>query len=143
MVAAHCITNWEMTRSGLKLDLVRLGENDLLSNPDCVGVSKRFSHERFKKKILSIVLNLMFFFSLPQNECVAPAVDYPIAERIVHEEYNPGTRANDIALIRLQRPATLNNSTQLVCLPSRDSQNGNYDGTQMTVAGFGRTEYGK
>ena len=39
----------------------------------------------------------------------------------VHEEYGKQqkTIANDIALVKLDRPAELNNGTQLVCLPTQ------------------------
>ena len=39
----------------------------------------------------------------------------------MHEEYGKQqkTIANDIALVKLDRPAELNNGTQLVCLPTQ------------------------
>lgn len=70
--------------------------------------------------------------------------EIPVVERIVHEEYVPMSRSqkNDIALVRLQRPALYTNFSRPVCLPILGLQNRNYDGLPLTVAGFGLTEEG-
>lgn len=69
----------------------------------------------------------------------------PIAEVIVHENYVPTSKSheNDIALIRLQRPAPYNDFIRPICLPNVESlQNKSYDGAQLVVAGFGRNQSG-
>ncbi len=74
-------------------------------------------------------------------------------ERIIrHENYRSGAPFyNDIALIRLARPAQLNNTTQLVCLPVDTVQAvRQIDGltsfdrlsdVTAQVLGWGRTDY--
>lgn len=56
---------------------VRLGEHNLLTEPDC-----------------------------EDGECADPVIDVPIAERIIHVSYDPRleVQPNDIALIRLSHP---------------------------------------
>lgn len=69
----------------------------------------------------------------------------PIAEVFVHENYDPSVRshANDIALIRLKRPAAMNDFIGPICLPADESMRSKiYDNVPMLVIGFGRTEYG-
>lgn len=79
-----------------------------------------------------------------QGECANPVEDILVAELIVHENYDASSRsqANDIGLIRLQRPAPYTNYIRPICLPILDLQNKNYDGSALIVAGFGRIENG-
>lgn len=56
------------------------------------------------------------------------------ARRIfVHERFISSTFENDIAIIRLDRPVTVNKYTSPICLPSNNVQ----PGSQVTVAGWG------
>ena len=60
-----------------------------------------------------------------------------VQEIIVHPDYNPSTSDNDIALLRLANPATLNthvNTIELGDLPNI--------GTPLTVVGWGATTQG-
>lgn len=69
--------------------------------------------------------------------------DIPIAETIAHENYNSTSKSheNDIALIRLQRPAPLTHYIRPICLPAAENlRNKTYDGISLSVAGFGRTK---
>lgn len=79
-----------------------------------------------------------------EQGCNLPFEEIPVAETIVHEGYDPYSRSqdHDIALLRLQRPATITNFTRVVCLPDQNSKNENYDGVALHVAGFGKTENG-
>lgn len=40
-------------------------------------------------------------------------------EIIMHEEWDPKTFNNDIALVKLKSPAMLNNQVKLACLPDQ------------------------
>ena len=61
--------------------------------------------------------------------CLPPVQDIPVKQVIVHEGYEQNsvtdagvTVANDIALIRLERPANLNFGVQPACLPLQPDQ---------------------
>lgn len=54
---------------------------------------------------------------------------------IIHSEYSPDTRQNDIALLKLEQPATLiGTNIQTICLSSNET---NIDLHGLTVTGFG------
>ena len=61
---------------------------------------------------------------------------YRVAEVINHENYDPGTTNNDIALLRLEMPIKWNQHTIPICLPNEDAI---VDGTCYTT-GWGNTE---
>ncbi|KAK9737974.1 Trypsin [Popillia japonica] len=112
LTAAHCI------RSKSKLTTVRLGEHDFDKNPDC---------QEAQKKI-----------------CADPPQDFEISteDAIVHPNYNPETYQNDIALIRLPRPAnTTTFSVSPVCLPLTEAEK-SFVYKDYTVIGWGATETG-
>lgn len=93
---------------------VRLGEHDLSQTRDCNG-----------------------------EYCADPAIDIPVVERIPHEQYVSGSKAqeNDIALLRLGRSVQFTDTVKPICLPvSSNIRNRNYNGFPMTVAGWGKTE---
>lgn len=58
---------------------------------------------------------------------------YRAGRIFVHERFVANTFENDIALIRLERPVTLNEHTVPICLPSNHVA----PGIQVTVAGWG------
>lgn len=43
LIAAHCIQGLNFMRNNFSVDLVRLGENNLNSEPDCDDVSTQLS----------------------------------------------------------------------------------------------------
>lgn len=93
---------------------VRLGEHDLTQDRDC--------RDEF---------------------CADPAIDIPVVERITHEQYVSGSKAqeNDIALLRLGRSVQFTDTVKPICLPvSQNIRNLDYDGRTMIVAGWGKTE---
>lgn len=72
-------------------------------------------------------------------------LDVPIAETIVHENYDALSRqqSDDIALLRLTRPVRFTDWIKPICLPFAPTlKNKNFDGAPVIVAGFGKTENG-
>ena len=69
-----------------------------------------------------------------------PHEDHDIRSKTVHEKYNPATFQNDIALIRLEKPAIYKQHIVPVCLPP---PNVKYVGERATVVGWGRTAHGQ
>ncbi|KAK8740104.1 hypothetical protein OTU49_003035 [Cherax quadricarinatus] len=59
-----------------------------------------------------------------------------IAEKIVHENYNPFTVDNDIGLIRLSGPIQYNEGVRPICLPCQYASY-NLSGEHGTVTGWG------
>lgn len=147
-IAAHCISSPQIVRNRYVIDSVRLGENDLRSDPDCQEVKETRNLIKWliKKTIKCFVSSFCFdcHDNYSQDECADPVIDIPVAELIVHEYYNPSSTSqeNNIALIRLQRAVPYTSYTRPICLPIRDLQNRNYDGLAFVIAGFGRTENG-
>ncbi|KAL9705722.1 hypothetical protein quinque_009240 [Culex quinquefasciatus] len=93
------ITKWHVLtaahcKSGQVVS-VRLGENDLSKHNDC---------------------NDIF-----EEDCSDAVQDIVVAEFISHEKYSPSKKKNDIALIRLGRPAKLCDSVRPICLPIEKS----------------------
>lgn len=56
-----------------------------------------------------------------------------VSRIFIHEQYNRGTLAHDIAILRLCQPVQLNSYVNLICLPGPDPQE--YE--PVTVAGWG------
>lgn len=45
ITAAHCINGVDLVQKGYVLDAVRLGENDLRTDPDCDEVKFKFTFD--------------------------------------------------------------------------------------------------
>ena len=117
VTAAHCVIN--IPRSW-QLISVRLGEHDLDNDPDCEDADRPGF-----------------------EDCAASPIDIPVGEIITHPNYKARevSKPNDIALIRLSRPVTYSKSISPICLPTKSQfLNNRYDGVNMMVAGWGRTE---
>lgn len=72
-------------------------------------------------------------------------LDIPIAESIVHENYDPQSNShyNDIALLRLARSVTFTDRIRPICLPfAQNIRNQNLDDQDLVAVGFGRTKDG-
>lgn len=116
LTAAHCIST--------KLISVRLGEWEVLRDPDCEG-----------------------------SVCIERVQDIDVTATKKHEEYKKGYRnvINDVALVKLARPADLNQGVQIICLPENPAQaartlglknlGSDLVGERPTVVGWGYTEY--
>lgn len=112
MTAAHCLE--ASLPPGYSLVNVRLGEWDTKTGKDC--------DDSFANEVV----------------CNDPPVDISIAEKIPHEGYNPTDQHhyNDIALLRLSRPAPYTDFIRPICLPSLDQlRAANHVGESMIVAG--------
>ncbi|EDV35837.2 uncharacterized protein Dana_GF19811 [Drosophila ananassae] len=113
MTAAHCVK--ENGKTG-KVS-VRLGEHDLSRNPDCWLFGN-------KKK------------------CLDEPLDVPVEAPIVHEEFDPDTLLNDIALIPLKEPVQFTKWIRPICLPLLIDLQLEIQSTteSMEVVGWGSTE---
>ena len=133
VTAAHC--QGKSTHS--QISTVRLGEWEVGHDPDCISIDGT------------------------TNNCLNAAQDFLIrAEQVtIHEDYatrlngRTYTRniVNDIALVKLDKPAVLNNGVQIVCLPVEKEEAAKelnlqdlaagLIGKYPTVVGWGFTEY--
>lgn len=70
-----------------------------------------------------------------------PSQDRKVSQVIVHEQFNPGTLANDPALLILESPVDMSvPSIGLICLPDA---NENMDGRNCVASGWGKDLFGK
>merc|ERR1712013_54851 len=118
LTAAHCLSKAPIS--------VRLGEWEVLQNPDCEG-----------------------------DVCLERVQDIGIASITKHGEYERGYKnvLNDVALIKLSSPAVLNQGVQIVCLPGNPSEaarelglrnlRSDLVGKRLTVVGWGYTEFNR
>lgn len=76
---------------------------------------------------------------LKSNDRHSPAQDYDIESFISHEQYDPNTKQNDIALIKLKTLVDLSNSHRIrpACLWQSNKINQN----SAIATGWGKTEY--
>jgi len=70
------------------------------------------------------------------NERMADENTRAVQKIWVHEQYNPRTQENDIAVIRLAKPVTLSDTISVICLPGPESMDPN---ERVWVAGWGTT----
>ncbi|XP_071535391.1 trypsin-1-like [Panulirus ornatus] len=66
-------------------------------------------------------------------------VNKSVSMIIQHEKYDAQTLVNDIALLRLSSPVTMDENLLPVCLPPRERK---YAGETATVTGWGTTSHG-
>lgn len=93
---------------------VRLGETDLSQRIDC---------NRFPDG---------------SKECADPPQDIPV-EKFIRHRYSASRKKNDIALVRLQWAAQLNDNVRPICLPLPEVSKSKLP-SKMTVSGWGYTE---
>ncbi|KAK5647655.1 hypothetical protein RI129_002547 [Pyrocoelia pectoralis] len=88
--------------------IIRLGEHNALTEIDC-----------------------------EEGICAEPVQDFRPTQLIVHKHYDQPAYKNDIALIRLNRPAIYNDWVQPICIPFGDQLVKSYEGVTAEVAGWG------
>ncbi|XP_019865700.2 venom protease [Aethina tumida] len=66
------------------------------------------------------------------------SMDFPVAEIIQHQEFVEATYANDIAILRLEKPTTFNSYIWPICLPPRRKD---FEDVYAVVAGWGQLYY--
>jgi len=123
LTAAHC----QGSSKGDKISVVRLGEWEVARDKDCTT----------------------------DGFCLNPVQDFKITPELVtkHPGYKKGLSniVNDIALVKLPRPAVLNSGVQIVCLPLNQAETARQlnipdmrdglTGTRPVVVGWGYTEF--
>lgn len=67
------------------------------------------------------------------------ARDFRIGSMVLHLDYDPATYANDIGLIRIERPTLFNSYIWPVCMPPL---NEDWTGRSGIVMGWGTQKYG-
>lgn len=98
-----------------RIKSVRLGENDIKTAVDC--------------NILD-----------GEKDCAPPPQDIKVEKNIVHPQYSDRSKTNDIALLRLERPAKLGDSVGTICLPSGTKEQRAVNPSFLVVSGWGLTE---
>ncbi|XP_050316551.1 CLIP domain-containing serine protease B8 [Bactrocera neohumeralis] len=116
LTAAHCVRG-EGVREKKGLKLVRLGEFNVKTEPDCIEEPDYLN-------------------------CADAAVDIGHERIFVHPEYNEHsfTKFNDIAIIRLKRAVSFTHFIMPICLPSQDEESPYKVGEMFSVSGWGRTD---
>ncbi|XP_018342834.1 PREDICTED: serine protease easter-like [Trachymyrmex septentrionalis] len=105
VTAAHCVVNLP---ENFKVGGVRLGEHNILTDPDC-----------------------------EQEYCAEPVQDFLPESIIVHKNYNKPEFKNDIAIIRLNKPVIYNEHVKPICIMNGELLNKNFVGETAEVAGWG------
>ncbi|XP_065087378.1 CLIP domain-containing serine protease HP8-like [Ochlerotatus camptorhynchus] len=77
-------------------------------------------------------------YSQGEEDCAEPYQDIQVARFIKHQHYSPGKKKNDIALVKLARPAQLNDNVRPICLPLPEMIE--KIPLKMVVSGWGHTE---
>ncbi|KAJ6597425.1 Serine protease grass, partial [Pseudolycoriella hygida] len=112
LTAAHCVAKLKST---IKLIAVRLGEYDTTTDIDCQLIGT-------------------------EQMCAPPVQDIPIEEKFAHPMYDKPRFSNDVAILRLARPANMTpESVRPICLPTTfEVQNTTLK--RVSVTGWGTTE---
>ncbi|KAJ8673962.1 hypothetical protein QAD02_005224 [Eretmocerus hayati] len=111
LTAAHCLVGKALPKTW-KLESVRLGEYNTLTDRDCVADGD------------------------DSMRCADDPISVGIEEQIVHESYdsNAADQHSDIALLRLNRDVEFTSFISPICLPRDDQVS-----QKLQVAGWGKT----
>ncbi|KAH8385908.1 hypothetical protein KR200_006279, partial [Drosophila serrata] len=113
LTAAHCVV--QAMTNNLRISAVRLGEWDTSTNPDC-----------------------QFHEDTQKADCAPAYQDIGVEETLPHPLYNSSnlSQANDIAIIRLETPAKLNDFVVPICLPNKQLRADELEGLVTEQAGW-------
>ncbi|XP_053690329.1 CLIP domain-containing serine protease B4-like [Sabethes cyaneus] len=111
LTAAHCLDG---LTDDYRLDRIRLGEWDLLSEQDCDS----------------------------ESICSDPPLDVGIESMVSHEGFDKLTLVNDVALIKLNHSVNFTEFVSPVCLPLSETAKAlDTDDTRFIAVGWGNTEH--
>ncbi|KAJ9596095.1 hypothetical protein L9F63_012679 [Diploptera punctata] len=118
LTAAHCLHREDL-KLLYQIVMVRLGEFDLTTDPDC------------DKDYIS-----------GKESCAPTPQDFGVEKIIIHPEYSPrsANKWYDIGLIRVNKDIKFTDFVKPVCLPLSAETRGRYVGNTVVVAGWGRTQ---
>ncbi|XP_046982437.1 spaetzle-processing enzyme-like [Schistocerca americana] len=103
--AAHCVANLP---GGLEVGLIRLGEHNTRTDPDC-----------------------------EDGVCAEPVQDFRPSEVLMHADYDQLPFKHDISLIRLDRAVRFHDFVMPICMIHGKLLTKNYVGEPTEVAGWG------
>ncbi|EDS32664.1 coagulation factor VII [Culex quinquefasciatus] len=112
LTAGHCVNSEES-----KIISVRVGENDINQPIDC-NVDDG------------------------EPDCAPAPQDINVEQIIRHPGHSDRSKKNDIALLRLERPAVLGRSVIPICLPNGSPEQRIVNPSFLVVSGWGLTENG-
>ncbi|KAL4112622.1 hypothetical protein QTP88_016371 [Uroleucon formosanum] len=95
----------------------------------------RLGNELYTKE--NVVVRLGEYDFTTDNE--TQYIDYRVAAIRLHPDYDHATHANDIALVRMNRPTIYNSFIRPICLPKTNME---VYSRNAVVAGWGQTAYG-
>src|SRR5665811_1184176 len=95
--------------------------------------------KNFRNVILSSVNATIGEFSLKTPEEIKD-VTISLEELKIHPKYNPLTKDNDIAVIKLKEPITIHPAVEPICLPPTSGLGPTYTHKKVTAAGWGKMD---
>uniref|UniRef100_W8B249 CLIP domain-containing serine protease n=1 Tax=Ceratitis capitata TaxID=7213 RepID=W8B249_CERCA len=116
LTAAHCVRG-EGVREKKGLKLIRLGEFNVKTEPDCIEEPDYLN-------------------------CADAAVDIGYDQIFVHPDYDEHSVAkfNDVAVVRLSRAVSFTHFIMPICLPNKGDESPFKAGEMFSVSGWGRTD---
>uniref|UniRef100_A0A336MS33 CSON006215 protein n=1 Tax=Culicoides sonorensis TaxID=179676 RepID=A0A336MS33_CULSO len=111
ITAAHCVEG----DLGKRFEFVRLGEWNTKTEKDCVPIG------------------------LDEEECSDDPIDFRSQRIFIHPSRNPAQKANDIALIILDREPPYTDFIRPICLPTKAFETPKGSSQILVVAGWGST----
>ncbi|KAH7945918.1 hypothetical protein HPB49_017081 [Dermacentor silvarum] len=131
-----CSSTCTATASALRCAAVRSSHPDTCSRPRTApsAATGRSLRTRFVARLGE--------HDYLSNDDGASPVDEPVVRIERHEQFNPRTYLNDVAVLTLRRPVPLNKDIALVCLPYGSLRDDQYESRSANIAGWGELYYG-